>query len=49
MVQSESRQRIRIPVKGMPLTADNPKGNGFVDYVLGMTTETILIEAKRTD
>jgi type I restriction enzyme R subunit len=27
-------RELDIPVKGMPLTADNPRGNGFVDYVL---------------
>ncbi|MDC1384407.1 DEAD/DEAH box helicase family protein [Crocinitomicaceae bacterium] len=30
---TEGRE-LEYPVKGMPITADNPKGNGFVDYVL---------------
>ena len=30
---SEGRE-LEYPVKGMPVTADNPRGNGFVDYVL---------------
>ncbi len=25
---------LEYPVKGMPVTTDNPKGNGFADYVL---------------
>ena len=38
------------PVKGMPITADNPKGNGFVDYVLWGDNglPLAIIEAKRT-
>jgi type I restriction enzyme, R subunit len=37
-------------VSGMPITADNPKGNGFVDYVLWADNgkPLALIEAKRT-
>jgi len=38
------------PVTGMPVTADNPKGNGFVDYVLWDDNgkPLAIIEAKRT-
>jgi len=38
------------PVTGMPVTADNPRGNGFVDYVLWDDNgkPLALIEAKRT-
>jgi type I restriction enzyme R subunit len=38
------------PVTGMPVTADNPKGNGYVDYVLWDDNgkPLALIEAKRT-
>ncbi|HRG00817.1 MAG TPA: DEAD/DEAH box helicase family protein [Bacteroidia bacterium] len=38
------------PVKGMPVTADNPNGNGFVDYVLWDDNGKPLavVEAKRT-
>jgi type I restriction enzyme R subunit len=38
------------PVTGMPITNDNPKGNGYVDYVLwGDNGKPLaLIEAKRT-
>ena len=41
---------LEFPVKGMPITADNPKGNGFVDYVLWDDNgkPLALIEAKRT-
>jgi type I restriction enzyme R subunit len=46
---SEGRE-LEYPVKGMPVTADNPKGNGFVDYVLWDDNgkPLALIEAKRT-
>ncbi len=41
---------LEYPVKYMPITRDNPKGNGFVDYVLwdddGLPLA--IIEAKRT-
>lgn len=38
------------PVKGMPVTADNPNGNGFADYVLWDDNGKPLavVEAKRT-
>jgi type I restriction enzyme R subunit len=38
------------PVSGMPVNADNPKGNGFVDYVLWDDNGKPLavVEAKRT-
>ncbi|MBD3636816.1 MAG: DEAD/DEAH box helicase family protein [Crocinitomicaceae bacterium] len=38
------------PVKGMPVTADNPNGNGFVDYVLWDDNGKPLglVEAKKT-
>ncbi len=41
---------IERPVSGMPISADNPKGNGFVDYVLWDDNGKPLglIEAKRT-
>jgi type I restriction enzyme R subunit len=41
---------LEYPVKGMPITADNPKGNGFVDYVLWDDNGKPLglIEAKKT-
>ncbi|OBQ14489.1 MAG: type I site-specific deoxyribonuclease [Anabaena sp. LE011-02] len=43
-------RELEYPVAGMPLTADNPKGNGFVDYVLWDDNgkPLALIEAKRT-
>jgi type I restriction enzyme R subunit len=43
-------RELEYPVKGMPLTADNPRGNGFVDYVLWDDNgkPLALIEAKRT-
>ena len=46
---SEGRE-LEFPVKGMPITADNPNGNGFVDYVLWDDNGLPLgiIEAKRT-
>jgi len=46
---NEGRE-LEFPVKGMPITADNPKGNGFVDYVLWDNNgqPLALIEAKRT-
>ena len=41
---------LEYPVIGMPVTADNPKGNGFVDYVLwdddGLPLA--IVEAKKT-
>ena len=41
---------LEFPVKGMPVSPDNPKGNGYVDYVLwGDDGKPLaLIEAKRT-
>lgn len=41
---------IEYPVTGMPITRDNPRGNGFVDYVLWGENglPLALIEAKRT-
>lgn len=41
---------LEYPVLGMPVTADNPRGNGFVDYVLWDDNgkPLALIEAKRT-
>ncbi|MBP6754641.1 MAG: DEAD/DEAH box helicase family protein [Bacteroidia bacterium] len=41
---------LEYPVTGMPITADNPRGNGFVDYVLWDDNgkPLALIEAKRT-
>jgi len=41
---------IEYPVKGMPVNSDNPKGNGFVDYVLwdNVGKPLAIIEAKRT-
>jgi type I restriction enzyme R subunit len=43
-------REIEFPVIGMPITADNPRGNGFVDYVLWDDNgkPLALIEAKRT-
>jgi type I restriction enzyme R subunit len=43
-------RELEYPVTGMPITADNPKGNGFVDYVLWDDNgkPLALIEAKRT-
>jgi type I restriction enzyme R subunit len=43
-------REIEFPVTGMPITADNPRGNGFVDYVLWDDNgkPLALIEAKRT-
>ncbi|MDX2286766.1 MAG: DEAD/DEAH box helicase family protein, partial [Bacteroidia bacterium] len=40
---------LEFPVKGMPLTRDNPRGNGFADYVLWSSSGLPLavIEAKR--
>lgn len=45
-----SGRELEYPVKGMPITADNPKGNGFVDYVLWDDNgkPLALIEAKKT-
>jgi type I restriction enzyme R subunit len=41
---------LEYPVSGMPVTTDNPRGNGFVDYVLwGDNGKPLaLVEAKRT-
>jgi type I restriction enzyme, R subunit len=41
---------LEYPVLGMPKSADNPKGNGFVDYVLWDDNgkPLAIIEAKRT-
>lgn len=41
---------LEFPVTGMPVTRDNPKGNGFVDYVLwGDDGKPLaVVEAKRT-
>jgi len=38
------------PVTGMPISSDNPNGNGYVDYVLwgDNGTPLALVEAKRT-
>jgi type I restriction enzyme, R subunit len=46
---NEGRE-LEYPVHGMPITNDNPKGNGFVDYVLWDDNglPLALIEAKRT-
>lgn len=43
-------REIEYSVSGMPITNDNPKGNGFVDYVLWDDNgkPLALIEAKRT-
>ncbi len=43
-------REIEYPVRGMPITPDNPKGNGFADYVLWDDNGLPLavIEAKRT-
>lgn len=43
-------RELEYPVSGMPISADNPKGNGFVDYVLWDDNgkPLALIEAKRT-
>ncbi|MCL6460564.1 MAG: DEAD/DEAH box helicase family protein [Flavobacterium micromati] len=43
-------RELEFPVTGMPITADNPRGNGFVDYVLWDDNgkPLALIEAKRT-
>ena len=43
-------REIEYPVTGMPITADNPKGNGFVDYVLwddATGKPLAVVEAKR--
>jgi type I restriction enzyme R subunit len=46
---TEGRE-LEFPVKGMPITSDNPNGNGYVDYVLWEDNgkPLALIEAKRT-
>ena len=43
-------RELEYPVTGMPITADNPRGNGFVDYVLWDDNgkPLAIIEAKRT-
>lgn len=43
-------RELEYPVLGMPMTADNPKGKGYVDYVLWDDNgkPLALIEAKRT-
>lgn len=43
-------RELEYPVIGMPITSDNPKGNGFVDYVLWDDNglPLALVEAKRT-
>ena len=43
-------RELEYPVKFMPVTADNPQGNGYVDYVLWDDNgkPLALIEAKRT-
>lgn len=43
-------RELEFPVKGMPITSDNPHGNGYVDYVLWDDNgkPLALIEAKRT-
>lgn len=43
-------RELEYPVTGMPITADNPKGNGYVDYVLWDDNgkPLAIIEAKRT-
>jgi len=47
----EKGRELEFPVKGMPINRDNPKGNGFVDYVLWDDNgkPLALIEAKRSD
>ncbi len=46
---TEGRE-LEFPVKGMPITTDNPNGNGYVDYVLwdDNGNPLAIIEAKRT-
>jgi type I restriction enzyme R subunit len=46
---TEGRE-LEFPVKGMPISADNPNGNGYVDYVLwdDNGSPLAIIEAKRT-
>ncbi|MCC9071266.1 DEAD/DEAH box helicase family protein [Flavobacterium sp. F-65] len=41
---------LEYPVSGMPISVDNPKGNGFIDYVLWDDNgkPLAIIEAKRT-
>ena len=48
-VLTEGRE-LEYPVKHMPITADNPHGNGYVDYVLWDDNgkPLAIIEAKRT-
>ena len=42
---------LEYPVKGMPISPDNPKGNGYADYVLWDDNglPLAIIEAKRTN
>lgn len=46
----EQKRDREYPVSGMPISQANPKGNGFVDYVLWGDDGTALavVEAKRT-
>ncbi|MES2284688.1 MAG: DEAD/DEAH box helicase family protein [Bacteroidota bacterium] len=48
-ILSEGRE-LEYPVQGMPITPDNPRGNGFVDYVLWDDNgkPLAIIEAKKT-
>lgn len=48
--QLREGRELEYPVKGMPITTDNPNGNGYVDYVLWDDNglPLALIEAKRT-
>ena len=43
-------RELEFPVTGMPITGNNPKGNGYVDYVLWDDNgkPLALVEAKRT-
>ncbi|MFK7935007.1 MAG: DEAD/DEAH box helicase family protein [Saprospiraceae bacterium] len=47
----QAGRHLEYPVQGMPITRDNPRGNGFVDYVLWDDNgkPLALIEAKRTN
>lgn len=45
----EDERDREFPVSGMPISKQNPKGNGFVDYVLWDGLKPLaLVEAKRT-
>jgi len=48
--QLRDGRELEFPVQGMPINDNNPKGNGFVDYVLWDDNgkPLALIEAKRT-